>query len=49
MTVILNVTSDHYCIQCVLGVAVVRLLPVRKPPIGNPTFDVLTVCRSTSL
>jgi hypothetical protein len=49
MTAILNVPSDIYCIQCVLDVAVVRLLPVRTPPIGDPTFDVLTVCRITSL
>jgi hypothetical protein len=49
MTVILNVPSDIYCIQCVLDVAVVILLPVRTSPIDNPTFYVLTVCRSTSL
>jgi hypothetical protein len=48
MAVILNVPPDCYCTQCVLDVAVVRVLLVRTPPIGDPTFDVLTVCRSTS-
>jgi hypothetical protein len=48
MAVILNVLSDHYCIQYVLEVAIVRVLLVTAPPIGDPTFDVLTVSRSTS-
>jgi len=41
MAVILNVPSDHYCIHCVLDFA--------SPDVVNPTFDVLTVYRSTSL
>jgi hypothetical protein len=48
MAVILNVSSDCYCIQCVIDVAVVRVLLVTSPPVGDPTFDVLTVSRSTS-
>jgi hypothetical protein len=48
MAVIVNVPSDRYCIQWVLDVAVVRLLLVRIPCIGNPIFDGLTVCCSTS-
>jgi hypothetical protein len=39
---------DRYCIQCVLDLAVVKLLLVRTPHIGNTIFDGLTVCRSTS-
>ena len=27
---------------------VVKLLPVRAPNVGNPTFDALTLCRITS-
>jgi hypothetical protein len=49
MAVTVNVPSDRYSIQFVLDVAVVKLLPVRTPAVGNPTFAALTVCRSISV
>jgi hypothetical protein len=39
---------NRYCIQCVLDLAVVELLLVRTPRIGNTIFDGLTVWSSTS-
>jgi len=49
MAVILNVTSDRYCMQCVLDVASCETVTCKNTSYRYPTFDVLTVCRSSSL